>query len=101
MRRNNPTIIATAQIVFPPLDFPIIERIKPKIANGIPTQLSHPNKGINPIIITINDRIPKILPIVFINVYYCFAYSFKMQFSATLVCQFELNDFYKVCLTTL
>ena len=65
----SPTITATAQIAIPPFDFPIIESISPKIANGMPNQLSQPKNGISPIIIKIRDKIPKIRPIVFINIF--------------------------------
>ncbi len=58
--------MATMHIVFPPLEFPILQMIKPTTANGITIQFNQPNSGINAINIPNNDKIPKREPTTFI-----------------------------------
>lgn len=49
-------------MIIPPFDLPKIEITNPNIAIGITNQFSQPNKGINPIIIPIKDKIPNRRP---------------------------------------
>lgn len=81
--RKMPKNIATTQIMIPPLDLPAIDKRRPNIANGIFNQLSHPSKGINPMIIPTRAIMPNSLPAVCINEKFWFAYSVVCGFSAS------------------
>ena len=65
MSLNIPNIIATAHIVFPPLDFETLLIINPTTANGIIIQFSQPNNGRKPINIKSKEIIPKTVAIIF------------------------------------
>ena len=54
--------MATLFMVRPPAERPILLNIRPTTANGIFTQLSHPNNGTSPISMTSNATRPKIKP---------------------------------------
>lgn len=54
----------------PPLFLPKIPTITPMMVRRITNQFNHPKKGIRPIIIMINEMIPRILLAVFIFKYY-------------------------------
>lgn len=61
-----PIMIAIVLNVFPSLALKMTQKIRLKMANGIPTQLNHPKNGKNPTSEPSIEIIPKIRPIVFI-----------------------------------